>query len=75
MPEDAQVQWPPAIAPNLPQAVINQVWGGIDLNVQAGQAAVNQVWGNAIDGVFVNEAPEGGIVDIADENINEEGQV
>ena len=75
VPEDAQVQWPPAIAPNLPQAVINQVWGGIDLNVQAGKAAVNQVWGNAIDGVFVNEALEGGIVDIADENINEEGQV
>lgn len=73
MPEDAQVQWPPAIAPNPPQAVINQVWGGIDPNVQAGQAAVNQVWNDMMNAAAAQGALNNIVGNIADEEV-EEGQ-
>jgi len=62
---DVQVaDWPPVIAPNPPQAVMNQVWGNAIGQAIAGEG--DQVdWGNV----------EGNIEDFVDEIENEEGQV
>lgn len=67
------VEWPLAIAPNPPQAVIDQVWGGIDPNIQVEQAAINQVWNDMMNAAAAQGALNNIVGNIADEEV-EEGQ-